>query len=146
MKIRILLLSLLALAMAFGATAQNRLTKENAQTYYAEFKKYFTDGSCSELAVPYSAMTDEELMTVLGNTPAELVDIALKVKNNSWAPREKEFRVAEYEPHSNVYQWSNILKTYQYTSLQHPTGIRATAGDTLIIFIDENLPQCMFIK
>ncbi len=146
MKTRILLLSLLALAMAFGATAQNRLTKENAQTYYAEFKKYFTDGSCSELAVPYSAMTDEELMTVLGNTPAELVDIALKVKNNSWAPREKEFRVAEYEPHSNVYQWSNILKTYQYTSLQHPTGIRATAGDTLMIFIDENLPQGMFIK
>ena len=106
MKIKTLLLSLAALAIAMNVAAQSTLTKENAQTYYAEFKQYFTDGTCSELALPYSAMTDDELREVMWNTPKELIDIALKVKNNTWAPREKEFRVAEYRPHNNVYNWS----------------------------------------
>ena len=145
MKIKTLLLSLAALAMAMNVAAQSTLTKENAQNYYAEFKQYFTDGTCSELALPYSAMTDDELREVMWNTPKELIDIALKVKNNTWAPREKEFRVAEYRPHNNVYNWSRYLNTYQYSALQHPTGIRADAGDTLLIFID-NVKQGTFLK
>ncbi len=149
MKLKSLLLSLLTLATLSTTNAQNTignvLTPGNAQRYYDEFKGYFTDGTCSELALPYSAMTDDELREVMWNTPKELIDIALKVKNNTWAPREKEFRVAEYRPHNNVYTWSIYLNTYQYSALQHPTGIRADAGDTLLIFID-NVKQGTFLK
>lgn len=147
MKSKSLFSLLLAVMIAIPAMAQDaKLTKENASMYYAEFKKIFTDGSCSELAVPYSAMTDQQLKDALWDIPQELIDIALKVKNNSWERREKEFRVAEYEPHNNVYRWGNILKTYQYASLQRPTGITATTGDTLLIFIDDNLLQGTFLR
>ena len=80
MKIKTLLLSLIALAITMNATAQSTLTKENAQTYYAEFKQYFTDGTCSELALPYSAMTDDELRDSFGmssvthSPPASLLE------------------------------------------------------------------------
>lgn len=151
MIIRTLLIFLFAtMALQISAqstlTQENTLTKENAQTHYAEFKKYFTDGTCSELALPYSAMTDEQLIKTLDDTPKKLVDIALKVKNNAWATREKEFRVAEYEPHSNVSSWSNKLNTYQYSYINNPTGITATQNDTLLIFIDDNLNAGTFIK
>ena len=145
MKIKTLLLSVIAFAMIININAQSTITPENAQGRYAEFKRYFTDGSCSELALPYSAMTDEQLLEVLGDTPKELVEIALKVKNNSWAKREKEFRVADYKPHNNVYSWGNSLKTYQYSALQHPTGISARKGDTLFIFVD-NVKAGTFLK
>ena len=134
---KLLILSIIAL-FAMPSMAQE-LTADNAKAYYAQFKNYFTDGSCSEMAMPYSAMTDEELRTAMGAMPEELVAVALKVKNNSWAKREKEFRVAEYEPHSNVGKWQKLLALdYQYADLQLPTGITADKGDTLIIFIDEN--------
>ena len=142
MKMKKLLLLLIAVALSLPNMAQEQvvgLTQDNAKTYYEQFKKYFTDGSCSEMIVPYSAMTDEELRTTMSAMPEELITIALKVKNNTWAKREKEFRVAEYEPHSNVGKWQKYLALdYQYADLQLPTGITANKGDTLIIFIDEN--------
>ena len=146
MKIKTLLLSIIALAISININAQSTITPENAQGHYAEFKRYFTDGSCSELALPYSAMTDEQLLEVLGDTPKELVNIALKVKNNTWAPREKEFRVAKYEPYGNTYSWSVLLSTNPYAYLQRPTGISATTGDTLLIFVGDELPQGMMLK
>ena len=146
MKIKTLLLSFIALAMSTGIAAQTKLTKENVKTQYAIFKEIFTDGSCSELKLPYSAMTDEELMNYYGDLPKELMDIALKAKNNTWAPREKEFRVAKYEPYGNTYSWSVLLSTNPYAYLQRPTGISATTGDTLLIFVGDELPQGIMLK
>ena len=146
MKIRTLLLSLLALAMTVEITAQSRLTKENVRSYYAIFKEIFTDGTCSELKSPYSAMSDEQLMNYYGDMPQEFMEIALKAKNNTWAAREKEFRVAEYEPYGNTYSWSVLLNTNPYSYLQRPTGITATTGDTLLIFVGDELPSGMMLK
>ncbi len=146
MKIRTLLLSLLALAMTVEITAQSRLTKENVRSYYAIFKEIFTDGTCSELKSPYSAMSDEQLMNYYGDLPQEFMEIALKAKNNTWAAREKEFRVAEYEPYGNTYSWSVLLNTNPYSYLQRPTGITATTGDTLLIFVGDELPSGMMLK
>ncbi len=147
MRFKFLLFLVLAVT-TFTVQAQlsRELTKENAQIHYAYFKKYFTDDICSELATPYAQMTDEELKTAMESIPEELVNIALKVKNAQWEKREKEFRIAEYEPHSHVYKWSNLLKTFQYTALQHPTGITAGIGDTLLIFIDGNLKQGTYLR
>lgn len=146
MKIKTLLLSLIAVAMTTGIAAQTKLTKDNVKSYYEIFKEIFTDGTCSELKLPYSAMSDEQLLNYYGDLPKELMDIALKAKNNTWAPREKEFRVAEYEPYGNTYSWSVLLNTNPYSYLQRPTGISATTGDTLLIFVGNELPQGMMLK
>lgn len=148
MKLRNLLFAILAV-LAVQSHAQSistsKLTKDNAAECYAEFKQIFTDGSCSELISPYNAMTDEQLINWFQVFPKELVDIAIKVKNNDWGKREKEFRIAEYEPHSNVSRWATALNTYQYSYLNNPTGITATTGDTLLIFID-NIEAGTFLK
>lgn len=146
MKIKTLLLSLMAMLMTVDIAAQNELTADNVKSYYAIFKEIFTDGTCSELKSPYNAMTDEQLLNYYGDFPREFMDIALKVKNNTWAPREKEFRVAEYEPYGNTYSWSVLLNTNPYSYLQRPTGISATTGDTLLIFVGDELPSGMMLK
>lgn len=146
MKIRTLLLSFIALAMSMSIAAQSKLTTDNVKSYYAKFKEIFTDGTCSELKHPYSAMSDEQLMNYYGDLPKELMEIALKAKNNTWAPREKEFRVAKYEPYGNTYSWSVLLSTNPYAYLQRPTGISATKGDTLLIFVGDELPSGMLLK
>ena len=149
MKAKIfLLLALATITMQLQAQTMSMktLTKENAQACYAVFREIFTDASCSELKLPYSAMTDEELTTYFREFPQELIDIAIKVKNNAWAPREKEFRIAEYEPYGNTYSWSTLLKTNPYSYLQRPTGIVATTGDRLLIFVGDELPSGMMLK
>jgi hypothetical protein len=138
MKLKTLLLSLIFWVMTLGANAQ--LTSSNAQRYYAEFKGYFTDDVCTELAVPYSAMTDDQLRTAMSAMPEELIDIALKVKNNTWEKREKEFRVFEAKPYSNSYKWKDYLNVRQYSELQNPTGITAD-NEYLLIFVGSELPD-----
>lgn len=140
MKLRTLLLfvaATFALQISAQGNITDKLTTENAKACYEVFKEIFTDGTCSELKLPYSAMSDEDLTNWFQVFPKELIDIAIKVKNNAWAPREKEFRVAEYEPHSNVSRWSTQLRTSQYSYINHPTGIIATTGDTLLVFVEK---------
>lgn len=146
MKTKTLLLSFLAIVMTLDIVAQNKLTTQNVEDYYDIFKEIFTDGTCSELKSPYNEMTDEQLLYYYSDLPREFMDIALKVKNNAWAAREKEFRVAKYEPYGNTYSWSVLLNTYPYADLQRPTGISATTGDTLLIFVGDELPNGMMLK
>ena len=128
MKLRNLLLSFLLLALAVTANAQ--LTTNNAQRYYAEFKNYFVDDICTELKVPYSAMTDDQLRTTMSAMPQELVNIALKVKNNAWEEREKEFRVFEAKPYSNSYNWKPS-PTSVWTGWLTSTSPRSTPPPSL---------------
>lgn len=143
MKLRNLLLSVFMLVVAVAANAQ--LTTNNAQRYYAEFKNYFVDDICTELAVPYSAMTDEQLRTTMSAMPEELVNIALKVKNNAWAEREKEFRVFEAKPYSNSYNWKYLMNVRQYSELQNPTGISAD-NEYVLIFVGSELPDSIWME
>ena len=143
MKLRSLFLSLLMLVLTLAANAQ--LAPNNAQRYYAEFKKYFTDDICTELAVPYSAMTDEQLRTAMSEMPEQLVDIAIKVKNDAWGKREKEFRVFEAKPHSNSYNWKYLMNVRQYSELQNPTGISAD-NEYLLIFVGSELPDSIWME
>lgn len=143
MKLRNLLLSVFMLVVAVAANAQ--LTTNNAQRYYAEFKNYFVDDICTELKVPYSAMTDEQLRTTMSAMPQELVNIALKVKNNAWAEREKEFRVFEAKPYSNSYNWKYLMNVRQYSELQNPTGISAD-NEYVLIFVGSELPDSIWME
>ncbi len=144
MKMKKLLL-MLVVAMFGLPTMAQELTTNNAQRYYAEFKKYFTDDICTQLATPYSAMTDEQLQTTMSAMPQVLIDIALKAKNNAWAKREKEFRVFEAKPYSNSYNWRFYLNVREYSYLQNPTGIMAN-NEYLYIFVGSELPDSIWIK
>ena len=143
MKLRNLLLTVFVLVVAVAANAQ--LTTNNAQRYYAEFKNYFVDDICTELKVPYSAMTDDQLRTTMSAMPEELVDIALKVKNNAWEEREKEFRVFEAKPYSNSYNWKYLMNVRQYSELQNPTGISAD-NEYVLIFVGSELPDSIWME
>lgn len=140
MRIKRLFPLLMAFVFIQTANAQTEtlgstLSTETVNSHYAIFKQYFTDPTCSELASPYSLMSDEQLQEYIGDLPKEFQAIALKAKNNTWAPREKEFRVAAYKPYSKPEEWWNGLKlTFPYSRQTNPTGITAEAGDTLLVF------------
>ncbi len=99
------------------------------------YLKHFEDETCTILKSEYQAMSDEELTASLDSCGDELIAVALKIKNNTWAEREKEFRVSTYGPHSNPDHWGEILKTKYYSWLNNPTGICATSGDVLYVFV-----------
>ena len=78
---------------------------------------YFTDPGCTALKPQFQSMSDADLTNLMsqpaggaaGNyiaLPASVQAMALKVKNNTWGHREKEFRVYDYKPYSDDTQWN----------------------------------------
>ena len=109
--------------------------RSNKDSVEALLSKYFEDESYSVLRSEYLSMSDEELKATLAPCGDVITNIALKVKNNTWAAREKEFRVHTYEPYSNPDHWTNTLKISPYSFLNNPTGICGSDGDILYIFV-----------
>ncbi len=109
-----------------------RVKKDSIEVQLA---KYFEDESCSELKSEYRSMSDEELEAALDGCGSVIINMAKKIKNNSWPAREEEFRVHKYEPYSNPDHWTSILLISPYSWLNNPTGICGDAGDVLYIFV-----------
>ena len=133
-----LLLSLFAIALALPSVAQ--LSSGNAATNYAKFKQFFNDDICTELALPYSAMTDEQLREQMSDIAKELVDVAIKVKNNAWEKNEKEFRVAKFKPQTDPAEWDNKLNVYTYSLMPCPAGIIGN-DENIMIFVGGEVPS-----
>ena len=138
MKMKRLLLSLLVIALALPSVAQ--LSSKNAATNYAKFKDFFNDDICTELALPYSAMTDEQLRTQMSDIARELVEVAIKVKNNAWEKNEKEFRVAKFKPQTDPTEWDNKLNVYTYSLMPCPAGIIGN-NENIMIFVGGEVPS-----
>ena len=121
---------------------------ESAKRYYAEFKKLFTDDTCSELKTAYKAMTDEQLTKAVEGFPKVYKDLAFKIKNETWGEYEEEFRIAEYKPYSDEYSWGMSLKTNPYSPLSAPTGITCAKNDVLLIFVDKQVyyPSTLYLE
>ena len=108
----------------------------------ATLTKYFTTTACTALNGTYSGMTDANLRSAMGSLPAVVQDMALKVKNNAWATysgwdkTERTYRVADYSPYSNSATWTNAIGlSYRLGRLSNPTGIYATTGDVLQVYV-----------
>ena len=101
--------------VAASLTANAQLNSNNATTNYAKFKKFFNDDICTELAMPYSAMTDEQLREQMSDIAKELVDVAIKIKNDAWEKNEKEFRIAKFKPHTNPMIWEDYMNVYTHS-------------------------------
>ena len=109
--------------------------------YNEALATFFTDGSCSELRPTYATMGDDELREAMSSLPDDFSRIALKVKNNAWGHREREFRIRDYMAYSDPEYWHEVLLTNRPGRINNPTGIYGNAGDIILVFVAGDIPQ-----
>lgn len=115
---------------------------DNKEEIISAYSAFFDDELCMTLKSEYASMSDEELTAAMGTAiPVALVDAAIKVKNDSWAAREKEFRVHSYEAYSDPDVWGSKLLTKKYTWQNNPTGIYANTADVVYVFVGSDVPE-----
>ena len=105
---------------------------------------YFEDAACTQLKPEYQVMGDEELAQTMaeGGSPAFLTSIALKVKNDTWAAYEKEFRIHSYKAYSDAKYWNDKLWSRAASYMGNPTGILSQSyADQLYVFVDSDVPS-----
>ena len=111
----------------------------------SRLQTFFSDYACTTLKEEYQSMSDDELVSAMKEQglPLTISNIALKVKNDSWGHREKEFRIYAYGPYSDPFQWNatKLMATgYKYSPQSGPTGITVKQGDIILFFVDSNAP------
>ena len=128
--------------------AQASQVVEDAKRYYAEFKKLFDDDACTQMKTAYRAMTDEQLTQAVEGFPQVYKELAFKIKNNTWGEYEQEFRIADYKPYSDEYNWGISMKTNPYSPLSAPTGITCEKNDVLLVFVDRQVsyPSMLYLE
>lgn len=110
----------------------------------AKCGKYFEDAACTVLKGEYQALSDEDLTEAMvqDTLPQYMVDIALKVKNESWATYEKDFRIHDYKAYSDANYWNDKMMASGGSYMGNPTGIYAqNDGDEIYVFVDEDVPS-----
>ena len=117
---------------------------ENKDAIIAKVNGLFSDKAGTTLKAEYAKKSNDEIRELLKDVPENLVNVVLKVKNNTWATQsranlgEKSFRINTYKPYSDVEKWYSILYTRLYSPLDHPTGICAESNkDILYVFVDQ---------
>lgn len=113
----------------------------NQSSIKNSYTSLFEDELCTTLKEQYAVMSDDDLKQTIGDCPEELKTIALKIKNDHWANREKEFRIHHYEAYSNPEHWATSLNTFCYSWLNNPTGIYANAGNVIYLFVGNDIPH-----
>ena len=113
---------------------------DNIGTYNSLITNFFTDASCSQLQSSYAAMSDADLTEAMKALPQVIINVALKIKNNTWGHREQEFRIHSYGAYSNADSWAGILHTNPYSPINNPTGIVTNYGDILYVFVGADTP------
>ncbi|MBO7067901.1 MAG: leucine-rich repeat protein [Bacteroidaceae bacterium] len=105
---------------------------------------FFEDAACTQLKPEYQAMSDEELTAALTGVgmPELMITTALKIKNNSWAAYEQDFRIHSYKPYSDATYWNNKMMSSGGSYMGNPTGIYAKEdGDEIFVFVDSDVPS-----
>lgn len=104
---------------------------------------FFEDVACTELKAEYKSMSDEELAQAFteASMPSFMTEIALKLKNESWAKFEKDFRIHAYKAYSDATYWNTKLKSTGGSFMGNPTGIYTESYAPLYVFVDEDVPS-----
>lgn len=123
----------------------NKSETTNASTYQAALSTFFADKACTTLNATFAGYSDEALkdsMAGAGITSTVLQEMAVKIKNNSWAKWEKEFRVTDLQPHSDPQSWYSQLKNSNiYCTVPNPTGIVVNTDGLAYIFVGADIPK-----
>lgn len=116
---------------------------DNADTYAANVRQFFTDDSAEELAAPYASMDESSLRAAMaGKLPAALIDYAVRLAADQWASKwEKEFRFGTYKAYGDPDYWSGAMANGVHGYLTGPTGIRIDNGQILFVFVGDNIPS-----
>ena len=132
---------LLALAQKEFQETQNVI--DNADTYAANARTFFTDDSAEELAAPYATMDESTLRAAMeGKLPTALIDYAVRLAADQWASKwEKMFRFGSYKAYGDPDYWSSAMANGVHGYLNNPTGIRIDNGQLLFVFVGDNIPS-----
>lgn len=105
--------------------------------------KYFVDKACTELKSEYASMHVDGLMHEMTNDslPDAVVNMILKIRNDSWAAHEKEFRISEYKAYSDANYWNGAMMATGGSYMGNPTGIYASDDSPLYVFVDQDIPS-----
>lgn len=105
--------------------------------------KYFVDKACTELKSEYASMHVDGLMHEMTNDslPNAVVNMILKIRNDSWAAHEKEFRISEYKAYSDANYWNGAMMATGGSYMGNPTGIYASDDSPLYVFVDQDIPS-----
>ena len=113
----------------------------NKAQYNEALKEFFTDESCSELRPAYASLSDDDLRMAMSSLPDAFMNIALKVKNDAWGHREREFRIRDYNAYSDPDYWYKQLLITRPGRINNPTGIYGNAGDVILVFVGNEIPE-----
>lgn len=105
----------------------------------AELLGVFTDITCTQVR---EDATDEQINAL----PGYFASLALQLKKGTYDEWEKEFRIQEYQPYSNVEEWAEKLMTKKYSNLDNPTGIYVEAGDSVVILVGDTRGQALSVQ
>lgn len=99
----------------------------------------FTDITCTEVK---NEATDAQILAL----PGYFASLATQLRNGTYDPWEKEFRIQAYQPYSNVEEWAQTLMTNRYSNLDNPTGIYVEPGDSVILLVGDTHGQSVSIQ
>ena len=107
-----------------------------------QLENYFADYACTQLKSAYTTMDDGQLSAEMkaAGVPDALVAVALKVKNENWAPYEKDFRIHNYKAYSDANYWNKKLNASGGSYMGNPTGIYSDGG-LLYVFVGADVPD-----
>lgn len=95
----------------------------------------FTDKSYSELKAGVT-QSDIDAKKALAETPDLATWVAEPLLNGTYDSKEKLFRIHSYEPYSDPMLCQALL-TDPYSSLNNPTGIEVSSGQTIQVCVDQ---------
>ena len=111
---------------------------------------FFEDTACTTLKAEYAAMSDEALTAAMteAGMPEFMTAIAVKVKNESWAAYEKDFRIHSYNAFSDARFWNTKMKSTGGSYMGNPTGIYSEDLSPVYVFVDQDVPEdaTLYIK
>lgn len=141
-----------AVALCQAAYREYEAQRDAAQTvvsdvnshraaYQQTLAEVFADELCTELRPECIALNDDELRARLSDVPAVFADMAMKIKNDAWGHREREFRVRKYKAYSDPDYWAGELMTKKWCRINNPTGVSASPTDAVLVFVGSDIPS-----
>ncbi len=103
----------------------------------SNFEGLFANNQATELTDEYKNLSDEEFLATekVSVLPASIQEWLLKLKNDTWEPYEKRFRIHDYEAVSDNDYWAKKLIITAFSPMYNPTGITLQNGETALIFV-----------
>lgn len=143
------------LAAARAKLSMKNDIEQNRDAYNARLASFFADNACTRLKETYKSMDEAQLRNEMSGLPEEVIGMAVRVLNNRWHTNdlanryEKDFRLADYQAHSDPKKWSQreLLPVMgSYSRLSNPTGISGREGETVLVYVDDNAPTGTTLK